>query len=84
MRRRNTSSKSVWQALRRSTLRVPGQKNREAEHGCNDGGAIRQEAGAQYVVLSYLAFGSSVILLVVDTPRMGTSKTFSEVASNSR
>ncbi len=31
------------------------------------GGAIRQEAGARYVVLSYLAFGSSVILLVVGT-----------------
>jgi len=31
------------------------------------GEAIRREAGAQHVALSYLAFGSSVILLVVGT-----------------
>jgi hypothetical protein len=31
------------------------------------GEAIRCEAGARYVALSYLAFGSSVILLVVGT-----------------
>ena len=31
------------------------------------GEAIRREAGLRYVALSYLAFGSSVILLVVGT-----------------
>jgi uncharacterized membrane protein YuzA (DUF378 family) len=31
------------------------------------GGPIRQEAGLRYVALSYLAFGSSLILLVVGT-----------------
>jgi hypothetical protein len=31
------------------------------------GGPIRQEAGLRYVVLSYLAFASSLILLVVGT-----------------
>jgi hypothetical protein len=31
------------------------------------GEAIRREAGFRYVALSYLAFGSSVILLVVGT-----------------
>ena len=31
------------------------------------GGPIRQEAGLRYVVLSYLAFGGGLILLVVGT-----------------
>jgi len=31
------------------------------------GGAIRQQAGLRYVILSYLAFGSGLILLVVGT-----------------